>query len=370
MFDYCLIMAGGFGMRLWPASSSRLPKQFLPADGKNSFFSLALKRALAVTGNSGNIIIITGKHHLSHVIKDCARLSNAQKKRIVIICEPSAMNTAPAIACAVKYSLLNANGNKMLVLTSDHIINPLEAFVSDANLAAASIEKGKLAVFGIKPNRPETGYGYIERGNALGAITNVYNVAAFHEKPDLETAKKYTANKHFYWNSGMFAFSANFLADQFRMHSPEVFLPFDKLKAVNAENLTTTQSVKVLENWHGLKSAYSKTKKISFDNAIVEKCKETVMIHTNFNWIDIGDWEEYIKVCGNNKSEVYRAAEETCYVDSDIPVALAGVNDLIIIIRSGKNGEPAAALITKKGETQKVRHVVEQITKAGKTELL
>ena len=367
MFDDCLIMAGGSGTRLWPASSSRLPKQFLPAAEKVSFFSMALERALALTGADGRVIIIAGKSHIPHVIADAAKLSAVEKKRLLVIGEPAAKNTAPAIACAVSLSLLRGRERNMLVLTSDHIIKPLKVFKEDAGLAAASAGGGKLAVFGIPPAHPETGYGYIETGNAAGGV---YNVSAFHEKPDLQTAKKYAANRHFFWNSGMFAFNAGFMEEQFRLLAPQVYLPFEKLKKPSPEDFPSCRGVKVLSAWRGLEGAYRKTTGISFDYAIVEKCEKTVMIRANFDWIDIGNWEEYVKIRSKGGSEVFSVSAEGCYVDSDIPVALAGVEDLIVIIRSGKNGGPPSALITRRGQTQKVREIVEQIKDRGRKDLL
>jgi len=330
---------------------------------------MAVERALAVTGKNGKVIIITSKSHIPLVIKEAAKLKASEKKRLLVIGEPIAKNTAPAIACAAVYSRsLNSGGDiNMLVLTSDHIIKPLDTFKDDAAKAAASAKEGKLAVFGIPPAGPETGYGYIEAKTGKGE--DVLNVAAFHEKPDLQTAKKYAASRRFFWNSGMFAFSTGFIIEQFRLFAPDVIGPFEKLKAPVLESYNTLQGVQVLDEWPGLKNAYRKTASISFDYAIAEKCQKTSMIRANFDWIDIGNWEEYVKIC-ENKSQVFSVSAEKCHVDSDIPVALAGVEDLIVVIRSGKNGEPAAALVAKKGQTQKVREIVEQIKKAGKTELL
>lgn len=370
MFDYCVIMAGGSGTRLWPASNSRLSKQFLPAFGEKSFFSLAVERALSLINDNGEVVIIAGKTHIPHVIADCGKLSSACKKRLLVIAEPVAKNTAPAIACAVVYSLLGKNDGKTLVLTSDHIIKPLEVFKADAALAAASAGEGKFVVFGIPALRPETGYGYIEIAPGRNVQSGVCNVTAFHEKPDNQTAKKYAASKRFFWNSGMFAFSNKFMESQFCNIAPDVYLPFEKLKAPKDEEITITRGVRILNDWHGLNTAYNKTKSISFDYAIAEKCPDTVMVRTNFDWIDIGNWEEYVKVCENDNAQIFNVDAPNCHVDSDIPVALAGVEDLIIVIRSGKKGEPAAALITRKGHTQKVRDVVEQIKKSGKNELL
>ncbi|MCL2243164.1 MAG: mannose-1-phosphate guanylyltransferase [Treponema sp.] len=366
MFDDCLIMAGGAGTRLWPASNSGLPKQFLPVYGKKSFFSLALERALEVTG-SGQVIIITGKSFVPHVIEETARFSAAKKKRFIVIGEPVAKNTAPAIACAVVYSNFCGCNSKMLVLTSDHIIKPLETFKNDVFLAASAVGTGKLAVFGIPPAGPETGFGYIEAGKKN---ENVYTAAAFHEKPDLKTAKKYAASKRFFWNSGMFAFSCEFMAQEFSRLAPDVISPFNKLKIPKPEAYTEIKGVKILSAWPGLDNAYRKTKSISFDYAVAEKCGNTVMVRASFNWIDIGNWEEYAKICGGKDAQIFNAGSENCYVDSDIPVALAGVEDLIIVIRSGKNGSRATALITRKGQTQKVRDVVDLIKKAGRSDLL
>ena len=391
MFDDCLIMAGGSGTRLWPASNSNLPKQFLPAgngiysesrrgEASCSFFAMALERAFSVTGENGSVIVIAGNLHIQHVIADVSKLSASQKKRLIVIVEPAAKNTAPAIACAVRFSRLSNHGGKinhdrkMIVLTSDHIIKPLNAFKNDAELAAFSAGEENLVVFGIPPTRPETGYGYIETKNKEQIAENkepkTLKVVWFHEKPDLAAAKKYAANGKFFWNSGMFAFNTDFISRQFSEYSKDVYTPFEKLKEPKKEEYTVSRGIKILHEWHGLKNAYNKTKSVSFDYAIAEKCKNTVMVQTSFEWIDIGNWDEYAALRGKNNSLIFNYASENCYVDSDIPVAIAGVNDLIIVIRNGKNGESAKALITKKGQTQKVRDIIEQIKDSGKTELL
>ena len=369
-------MAGGSGTRLWPASSSKMPKQFLSASyGKDdkenkSFFTLALERALAA---GERVIVITGKSHIQHVVTDAAKLTAAEKKRVVVIGEPEAKNTAPAIACAAFFS----GAGNMLVLTSDHIIKPLKKFISDASLAQKAAESGKLAVFGILPSRPETGYGYIEfiplqrtSTKTKNVKTGVYDVIAFHEKPDAENAKKFIDRENFFWNSGMFAFNIDFIKNQFDNLAPDVIKPFYKLSKPEKRDYTVIKNIKILNNWKGLENAYKKTKNISFDYAVAEKCGNKAMIRASFDWIDIGNWDEYAKLIQNTGSRVFSADSDTCFVDSDIPVALAGVEDLIVIIKSEKNGRPAAALITKKGRTQKVRDVTELIKKSGNNNLL
>jgi mannose-1-phosphate guanylyltransferase len=229
---------------------------------------------------------------------------------------------------------------------------------------------GKLVVFGIPVTGPETGYGYIETDSGKDEASVILNVTSFHEKPDLKTAQKFSFNKNFFWNSGMFAFSTKFMTEQFLNLAPDVMSHFDKLLKPSALSYKKIKGVPVLSSWLGLGGAYKKTENISFDYAIAEKCTDTVMVRTTFEWIDIGNWEEYIKFRGKNDSLVFNTKEDTCYVDSDIPVALAEVDDLIVVIRSGKNGIPASALIVKKGQTQKVRDIVDIIKKSGKDELL
>jgi mannose-1-phosphate guanylyltransferase/mannose-1-phosphate guanylyltransferase/mannose-6-phosphate isomerase len=390
MFNDCLIMAGGFGTRLWPASNSKRPKQFLSiAKGGASFFSAAVERALAVIdGRDGRVIIIAGKSHVPHVIEACENLSAAEKKRLVLIPEPAGKNTAPAIACALLYAdWVSGRERNMLVLTSDHIIQPLATFKVDAAAAAAFAQQDKLVIFGIKPTKPETGYGYIETAKRLTVPAepehsrrltepDAYSVAAFREKPDRSTAEKFIASKRFYWNSGMFAFSTKFMLAEFRRHAKDVIRPFEQLRAPDEQCYTTKKGLRILREWPELDEAYRRTKSISFDYAIAEKCSEAVMVSAGFDWIDVGNWEEYARLLGKTGAEVYRAGPEgrkketACFVDSDIPVALAGVEDLVVVIRSGKDGGPAVALITRKGETQYVRDLVEEIKKAGKMELL
>jgi mannose-1-phosphate guanylyltransferase/mannose-1-phosphate guanylyltransferase/mannose-6-phosphate isomerase len=211
MFDDCIIMAGGSGTRLWPASNSRRPKQFLPLSGEagKSFFSSALERALALTGGrDGRVIVIAGKSHTPHVTAACAFFGEEERKRIVLIPEPEARNTAPAIACGAIYAERSAGGGRnILVLTSDHIIGPLGLFKADAETAGFFARQGKLAVFGIPPAAPETGYGYIEAGDALPCPAageeepaegaRAFAVKSFREKPDRAAAENFVAAGRF-----------------------------------------------------------------------------------------------------------------------------------------------------------------------------
>ncbi|MDR1100222.1 MAG: mannose-1-phosphate guanylyltransferase [Treponema sp.] len=390
MFNDCIVMAGGSGIRLWPASNSRRPKQFLSISkdeaGGTSFFSSAVERALSVIDKiDGRVIIVAGKSHVERIAAACAAFSPEERKRLVLIPEPAARNTAPAIACAVLYAdWVSGTERNMLVLTSDHIIQPLETFWIDAAAAAAFAQQDKLAVFGIPPRKPETGYGYIEADKRLSAPPEqkdaawtrrlsepeVYAVESFREKPDRKTAEQFVASRRFFWNSGMFAFSSKFILAEFRRQAPEVIRPFERLRAPDEGCYGEQKGLRILKEWPELREAYGEVKSISFDYAIAEKCSQTVMVKAGFDWIDVGNWDEYARLLENTGSEIYQTGCESCFVDSDIPVALVGVKDLIVAVRSGRDGSSPTVFIAKKGETQRVREIVEQIRAAGRTELL
>jgi mannose-1-phosphate guanylyltransferase/mannose-6-phosphate isomerase len=372
MFNDCIIMAGGSGTRLWPASNSKIPKQFLSLAGGEIFFNTAVERALEVIEKDGQVIIIAGEAHVPHVIRTCAGYGPDIKKRLLLIPEPEAKNTAPAIACGVCCAGLGGRNRTVLVLTSDHVIRPLERFRADAAAAAVAAAAGNLAIFGIPPLGPETGYGYIETGDTLPAPdgVTVRKVLSFREKPDRTLAEKYLGLGNFYWNSGMFGFSVLFMAGEFRRNAPDSFSPFEKLPPPVPESYTIEEGIPVLRNWQGLREAYRAVQNISFDYAIAEKCGNTVMVAASFDWFDVGSWDEYARLSGDRGSEVYNSGSVSCFVDADIPVALCGVENLIVTVRSGKDGSPQAVLIAKKGETQRVRDIVEQIKAAGRKDLL
>jgi mannose-1-phosphate guanylyltransferase/mannose-6-phosphate isomerase len=374
MFDDCIIMAGGSGTRLWPASNARMPKQFLSVTGEGSLFNDAVDRALAVTGPGGRVIVIAGKGHTGHIIRACERYGEDDKKRLVLIPEPLAKNTAPAIACGAFYAQgADKEDRNILVLTSDHSIQPLPVFRADAETASVFSAQGNLAVFGIPPTGPETGYGYIEAGEELdqGALRTL----SFREKPQRERAEEFLALGNYYWNSGMFGFSSAFILEEFRRNAPEIYRAFEQLAAPGRDAYSLQGGIRVLDNWPGLEGAYKAAPGISVDYAIAEKCGRCVMVRARFEWFDLGSWDEYARLVserrsGGSQSEVYVRDAPGCFVDSDVPVALCGVEDLIVVIRSGKNGGPATALVAKKGSTQGVRDIVDQIKAAGRTDLL
>ena len=431
MFTDSIIMAGGSGTRLWPASNSKTPKQFLSIAGgataggnataggatktddagntatgatvagaagasaarsaasgaQGTFFDAALDRGFAVLDGSpqSRVIVVAGGSHVPHILKSCNALPDDQRKRVVLIAEPRARNTAPAIACAATY-IRNTfgRGRTALVLTSDHLIQPLEVFVSDAAAAADLARLKKLVVFGIPPRGPETGYGYVEVGPAITPATEsmggrekpggtgpkTFSVSSFREKPDRATAESFLSTGRFYWNSGMFAFPVDFLLEEMKRTSPETLEPFSALKAPDASAVDDSSGVSVLQAWKGLSKAYDEVRGISMDYAVAEKCSSVALVAARFGWLDVGSWDEYADIKGTQRENVFQSGSSGCFVDADLPVALCGVQDLIVVVRSGIGGAPPAVLICKKGESQTVKAVVEDIKNAGRTDLL
>jgi mannose-1-phosphate guanylyltransferase/mannose-6-phosphate isomerase len=364
-------MAGGSGTRLWPASNSQKPKQFLSIPGNVSFFDAALERAFAVIDmeGDGKVIIIAGIIHVPHVIEACERLHKTQQQHIVIIPEPIAKNTAPALSCGAYYlEKTFAQDRLVLVLTSDHIIKPLENFVHDAKKASALAANNNLSVFGIRPRSAETGYGYIETANPISNGT--FSVSSFREKPDLQTAESYVKAGNFFWNAGMFAYANRFMIGEIQKHTPEASHPFSLLQHPEEKSFSRQNGIILLSKWDGLEKAYQEAKAISFDYALAEKCSSVAMVAASFNWYDVGSWDEYAKITKDAAADMFLVDAENNFVNSDIPVAICGVDDLIVVVRSGKDGTPASVLISQKGKSQKVKEIVEQIKTQGRKELL
>jgi mannose-1-phosphate guanylyltransferase len=337
---------------------------------------------------------MAGRKHREVLLEASKAYTGPERERLLLFLEPEARNTAPAIAWGLEYVEREARGEdrSILVLTGDHIICPMAAFIRDARAVDAFARQGNLAVFGIVPQSPETGYGYIEAGEALAVpgdpagdawASQAFRVLRFREKPDRETAEKFLAAGNFYWNSGMFAFSSSFLEKEFKAVSPEVLAPFEELVSLKGHPLEgpifeTLGGLRVLKDWPGLEEAYRKAPSISFDYALAEKCRKTVVVPATFKWTDVGSWDEYARLRedpdgkpgGEPGAEVYRYDSPGCFVDSDIPVALCGVEDLIVVVRSGKDGNPPAVLVAKKGTTQGLRNIVEEIKMRKKSSTL
>jgi mannose-1-phosphate guanylyltransferase/mannose-6-phosphate isomerase len=366
MVKHIVILAGGAGTRLWPASRRELPKQFLDLGSGTSLFVQTLRRAAALNFR-GCLLVVTHAGQAGLIrgqVELYRRRHGAFPAPILVLAEPEARNTGPALAyAAAVLKKLGPGTDSFLVQTADHSIEPELSFAADVETASRLAEAGYLVTFGIKPDRPETGYGYIEAGEALtGELEGGAAVASFREKPDRPTAEAYLAQGGYFWNSGMFVFRLDSFLAGLAAASPEVSGPFADLALDCA--LPRGGGIAVLEPTAALRRAYGRLPSISIDYALMEKHARRAMVPACFDWSDVGSWDEVARLFPGGGPGTFRAAAAGSFVYSDLPVALAGVKDLIVVVKNG------VVLVARRGATQEVKALVEQVRRAGREELL
>lgn len=354
-----VVMAGGTGSRLWPLSRELYPKQFLCLQGKYSMLQETINRLKGIACEDP--MVICNEQHRFIVAE---QLREINKLAGNIILEPFGRNTAPAVALAAIAMRCRSSDTDpvLLVLAADHIIQNSDAF-SDAVLNALPYaEAGKLVTFGIVPNKPETGYGYIRRGNITRVQSgmNAFDVAQFVEKPNLKTAEKYVASGDYYWNSGMFLFRADCYLDELRKYRPEILDYCEKAMAATNFDL---DFIRIDEE------AFHSCPEESIDYAVMENTAEAVVMPLMAGWSDVGSWSSLWEISdhtakGNvNHGDVISYATEDSYVYAESSlVATVGVKDLVVVQTKD------ALLIADRHASQDVKKVVEQIKTSGRHE--
>jgi len=343
-----IVLAGGRGTRLWPLSRERFPKQFLKLIDGKSLLECTYRRAIALAG-AQDVVTVTSADFL-FLTKEIAE-SVDPKLTESIIAEPVGKNTAPAVGLAVKYiseKLQGSPDEPLLVLTSDHIIEPLEKFVDYMKLGMLAAEEGYLVTFGIKPTRPETGFGYIQMGETMNGF---HKAKRFVEKPDLETAQKYLNDGSYCWNSGIFGFTTAAFLEELSAYQPQIYgLLNDSLEDVVRD--------------------FEKMPSISMDYAIMEKSNKMVVIPMELSWSDVGSWDSYYDVMEKDQEGnvlvgdvvALNAKNSLAFSDSRL-VTLAGLEDTLVVETQD------AVLIAKKGDSQEVRKLVEELKDRGRKEI-
>lgn len=340
-----LILSGGSGTRLWPLSRKKLPKQFIKFVGERSLFQETVLRNAPLCSRR---LIVSGAEQ-SFLVKDDLEELHADPARFSFLFEPVGRNTAPAIALA---SLLCAPDDILLVTPSDHMIIGNSAYAEAVKLAGEEAAKGFIVTLGIKPTRPETGYGYIEADGIC--------VKSFKEKPDLKTAEKYAADERYYWNSGIFCFKAGVMLDELKKHSPDVY-------AASKAALTGTGREITIDT-----DKMSAIPSLSIDYAVMEKSGIIRVIPAGFTWSDLGSFESLYDMLnkdtqGNasfpdeSPKSIAINSENNLIIGSKRKIALIDVNGLVIADTSD------ALLISRQGSSQKVRAVVERLEEAPST---
>ena len=365
MITDVIIMAGGFGERLWPASSPSHPKQFMALNDNISFLQDSLRRSLALK-ISGKIIIVTRKDIEGECVNQIKQLaersddSDAKKLlgETIVLAEPSPKHTSAAIMIGVELlqKLDPKKKHTFLVLTSDHVISPVSKFVSDAKNAAKAAHSGKFVCFSIVPTEPSTGYGYIKAGKDLTGDGTTFEIEKFEEKPDSATATKYLESGNYFWNSGMFAFESDMFLKEMSNCTPEVYNAFAPVQNGKKPLLTQKNGVYIIKKWSEMELAYQDVPGLAVDKSIAEKTKSAAVVKASFNWTDVGSWDTFSQLCTNPaNNRVVEVQSKNNFVYSDVPVSLCGVEDLIVVVKNNK------VLVMKKGQSALVRDAVKQI---------
>ena len=345
-----VILSGGFGSRLWPLSRKCFPKQFLALTGtKFSLLQQAVKRTHGLDV-SAPIVVCNGDHRFLIA----QQLQEIGVKGASIILEPKGRNTAPAIAlAALEAKFKEQEDVLLLVLPVDHVIRDVTAF-EKAIVKASEFAKDKaLVTFGIRPTRPETGYGYICGGDN-------YGVAEFVEKPDLETAQEYLASGDYLWNSGMFLFRSQVYLDELSSHRQDIF------KAVS---LAYEQRNEDMDFVRVDAELFSNCPSESIDYAVMEPTKNAKVVPYAGDWSDIGTWDALYYYAEKDAvqnvllGDVMAEGASNCLIRSESRlVAAVGVKDLVIVETAD------AVLVMDKSNAQDVKKIVQRIQAEGREE--
>ncbi|MEH6471192.1 MAG: mannose-1-phosphate guanylyltransferase/mannose-6-phosphate isomerase [Halopseudomonas sp.] len=350
-----VIMSGGSGTRLWPASRSHCPKQFLPLVNGSSMIQDTVQRLEGVADLAPPLVICNE----SHRFLVAEQLREIDQPHSGIILEPVGRNTAPAVALAALHAIQQGQDPLLLVLAADHVILDQAAFQRAIATASEAAQSGALVTFGIVPTQPETGYGYI-RAAATAATTGCLSVAAFVEKPNLTTAQAYVDSGEYFWNSGMFLFRASrYLAELKRFH-PEIVAACDKaLQSVHAD----LDFIRLDE------AAFSACPEDSIDYAVMENTEQAVMVPLDAGWSDVGSWSALWEVSSKDaegnalKGDVLISDVSNSYLSSsERLVAAVGVDDLVIVETAD------AVLVSSKQRVQEVKHIVAQLKAQQRSE--
>lgn len=333
-----IILAGGGGTRLFPLSRDCYPKQFLHVIGDKSLLAQTIERFLGLV-EAKDIIIVTNERYIFHVQAEL-KIINAQEAHIIT--EPMGKNTAPAIALAQSYcqDILQCNDDEILFVSpSDHLIKPIDAF-QDLIKNAQDVAKNNIVTLGIKPTKPEIGYGYIEveKNSDLAK-----KVISFKEKPDLAIAKEYISSGNYYWNGGMFMFSIATMQAELTKYIPSII------------DITKKGYQYTVDNFVNMPD-------ISIDYAVAEKSQKMMMIPMeNIYWNDIGSFDAIAEVLSDEDKNVFKGdilaenCTDTMIIGDTRLIAGIDLENLMII------DTPDALLVAKKGESQKVKNIVNKL---------
>ncbi|WP_040509366.1 mannose-1-phosphate guanylyltransferase/mannose-6-phosphate isomerase [Gluconobacter morbifer] len=352
-----VILSGGSGSRLWPVSRSSYPKQFWPLLNERTLIQETVLRGEG-SEFADPIVVCNAEHRF--IVAEQLRDVGIHNARVVL--EPVGRNSAPAIAAAA-FLVAETNPDAILwIMAADAAITHEEALKVALEHAVQAAAQDRIVTFGMKPTRPETGYGYIESGAELPGIPGVYEVARFVEKPSAEKAAEFVQDGHYLWNSGMFVARAGVFLSEVETYEPQVY---ERVRH-SVQNRQTDMDFERLEA-----QSFGSAPDISVDYAIAERTKLAAVVPGNFGWSDIGSWDALWDLSAKDKAgnatfgDVFLDQARNCYVRSDgIVATVAGVEDLIVVVTQD------AVMVSHRDRAQDVKHMVERLKKSGRKEAL
>ncbi|MBP1699320.1 MAG: cpsB [Deltaproteobacteria bacterium] len=351
---YAVILAGGSGTRFWPLSRETHPKQMLQIVGEDSLLRETIKRT---TEDKAQDI----RFHIDSL--------GPLAKEIQFINEPLGRNTAPAVGLAALYLDHLSPESIMVVLPSDHAIPDGEKFLRDLKLAVQGARGDSLVTFGIKPIRPETGYGYVKVRSKTKS-KGLLKVDRFFEKPDLKTAKRYLSQGGYFWNSGIFVFKTSQILTEIRTHLPGLHDTLKKIRVILFEPDSPSIPQSAISNPQ-LGTLYSRLKPVSIDYGIMEHSSKILMVPAKFRWSDLGSWAALDEVIEKDKTgnilrgnTITIGSENSTVFAGDRLVATIGLKDMVVV------DTPDATLVTPKDRVQEVRKIVETLKQGEREEHL
>jgi mannose-1-phosphate guanylyltransferase/mannose-6-phosphate isomerase len=348
-----VLLSGGSGSRLWPVSRESYPKQFLPLTGELSMLQQTFQR-LDNLPHAAPVVVCNQDHRF--ILAEQLRQIAVQPSAIVL--EPVPRNTAPAVAVAALQAARTDPSAVLLVLPADHVIADGQSFCDAVESAVSLAQEGYLVTFGIVPSHPETGYGYICRGDALSE--RAFSVARFVEKPSADLAEKYCASGDYFWNSGMFLFRADALLEEMERSAPQV------LEAAAGALKTATADMDFLRLND---AAFAAGPSISIDYAVMEHTQRAVVVSLDCGWSDVGAWsalwESGARDADGNvaRGDVLLQDCSNSYVHGEHRlIAGIGLHDMIVV------ETPDAVLVAPRDSAQAVKSVVELLKQRGREE--